>query len=309
MIWLLLAASPALRPAGTQGTSAAWSVRGAAARQQLRGHSANAPLGAARVNLPDAFNTEEAPLQGNVQAWTVRGAAARESLREPNHGDASFSGGVRPTTSVYRAANTQEASVQGGGGPSLGARRVNNGALLSDGRTGNSEDNGVSGHVQAAPVQGQVAHWSVRGAAARSELRAQKHGEASFSGGVQPTKPVYRAMGSNSEDAHPQLVPVQRSVQGRVPVPGRVQASVVPVQGNVRGWAVRGAAAREQMRGGQAAAEATRDLEAPLPLAMPRASRTGNSEDAHPQAAPVQGSVRAWSVRGAAARKQLREGN
>ena len=73
----------------------------------------------------------------------------------------------------------------------LGARRVNNGALLSDGRTGNSEDNGVSGHVQAAPVQGTVAHWGVRGAAARNELRAQNHGEASFSGGVQPTKPVY----------------------------------------------------------------------------------------------------------------------
>ena len=207
----------------------------------------------------------------------------------------------------------------------LGARRVNNGALLSDGRTGNSEDNGVSGHVQAAPVQGTVAHWGVRGAAARSQLRAQNHGEASFSGGVQPTKPVYRAMGGN-----PQPAPVQGSVQesaaakaawlarqetpswgkgaasaapaaaspvasawqgsvvqGRVPVPGRVQASVQPVHG------------------GQEAAEATRDLEAPLP----RAARTGNSEDAHPQAAPVQGSVRAWSVRGAAARKRLREGN
>ena len=207
----------------------------------------------------------------------------------------------------------------------LGARRVNNGALLSDGRTGNSEDNGVSGHVQAAPVQGTVAHWGVRGAAARSELRAQNHGEASFSGGVQPTKPVYSAMGGN-----PQPVPVQGSVQGsaaakaawlarqetpswgkgaasaapaaaspvasawqgsvgqgRVPVPGRVQASVQPVHG------------------GQEAAEATRDIEATLP----RAARTGNSEDAHPQAAPVQGSVRAWSVRGAAARKRLREGN
>ena len=204
------------------------------------------------------------------------------------------------------------------GGP-LGARRVNNGALLSDGRTGNSEDNGVSGHVQAAPVQGTVAHWGVRGAAARNELRAKNHGEASFSGGVQPTKPVYSAMGGN-----PQPVPVQGSVQGsaaakaawlarqetpswgkgaasaapaaaspvasawqeRVPVQGRVQASVQPVHG-------------------QEAAEATRDLEAPLP----RAARTGNSEDAHPQAAPVQGSVRAWSVRGAAARKRLREGN
>ena len=207
----------------------------------------------------------------------------------------------------------------------LGARRVNNGALLSDGRTGNSEDNGVSGHVQAAAVQGTVAHWGVRGAAARSELRAKNHGEASFSGGVQPTEPVYRAMGGN-----PQPVPVQGSVQGssaakaawlarqetpswgkgaasaapaaaspvasawqgsavqgRVPVPGRVQASVQPVHG------------------GQEAAEATRDLAAPLP----RAARTGNSEDAHPQAAPVQGSVRAWSVRGAAARKRLREGS
>ena len=207
----------------------------------------------------------------------------------------------------------------------LGARRVNNGALLSDGRTGNSEDNGVSGHVQAAPVQGTVAHWGVRGAAARSQLRAQNHGEASFSGGVQPTEPVYRAMGGN-----PQPVPVQGSVQesaaakaawlarqetpswgkgaasaapaaaspvasawqgsvgqGRVPVQGRVQASVQPVHG------------------GQEAAEATRDLEATLP----RAARTGNSEDAHPQAAPVQGSVRAWSVRGAAARKRLREGS
>ena len=207
----------------------------------------------------------------------------------------------------------------------LGARRVNNGALLSDGRTGNSEDNGVSGHVQAAAVQGTVAHWGVRGAAARSELRAKNHGEASFSGGVQPTKPVYSAMGGN-----PQPVPVQGSVQesaaakaawlarqetpswgkgaasaapaaaspvasawqesvgqGRVPVQGRVQASVQPVHG------------------GQEAAEATRDIEATLP----RAARTGNSEDAHPQAAPVQGSVRAWSVRGAAARKRLREGN
>ena len=207
----------------------------------------------------------------------------------------------------------------------LGARRVNNGALLSDGRTGNSEDNGVSGHVQAAAVQGTVAHWGVRGAAARSELRAKNHGEASFSGGVQPTEPVYRAMGGN-----PQPVPVQGSVQGsaaakaawlarqetpswgkgaasaapaaaspvasawqgsvvqgRVPVPGRVQASVQPVHG------------------GQEAAEATRDMEATLP----RAARTGNSEDAHPQAAPVQGSVRAWSVRGAAARKRLREGS
>ena len=207
----------------------------------------------------------------------------------------------------------------------LGARRVNNGALLSDGRTGNSEDNGVSGHVQAAAVQGTVAHWGVRGAAARSELRAKNHGEASFSGGVQPTEPVYRAMGGK-----PQPMPVQGSVQGsaaakaawlarqetpswgkgaasaapaaaspvasawqgsvvqgRVPVPGRVQASVQPVHG------------------GQEAAEATRDMEATLP----RAARTGNSEDAHPQAAPVQGSVRAWSVRGAAARKRLREGS
>ena len=215
----------------------------------------------------------------------------------------------------------------------LGARRVNNGALLSDGRTGNSEDNGVSGHVQAAPVQGHVAHWGVRGAAARNKLRAQNHGEASFSGGVQPTEPVYRAMGGN-----PQPVPVQGSVQGssaakaawlarqetpswgkgaasaapaaaspvasawqgsavqgRVPVPGRVQASVQPVQGTWQG----------SVHGGQEAAEATRDLAAPLP----RAARTGNSEDAHPQAAPVQGSVRAWSVRGAAERKRLREGN
>ena len=218
---------------------------------------------------------------------------------------------------ALRPAGTQ-------GGP-LGARRVNNGALLSDGRTGNSEDNGVSGHVQAAPVQGTVAHWGVRGAAARSELRAQNHGEASFSGGVQPTKPVYSAMGGN-----PQPAPVQGSVQesaaakaawlarqetpswgkgaasaapaaaspvasawqgsvgqGRVPVQGSVQRSVQPVHV------------------GQEAAAATRDLEAPLP----RAARTGNSEDAHPQAAPVQGSVRAWSVRGAAARKRLREGN
>ena len=210
----------------------------------------------------------------------------------------------------------------------LGARRVNNGALLSDGRTGNSEDNGVSGHVQAAAVQGTVAHWGVRGAAARSELRAKNHGEASFSGGVQPTEPVYRAMGGK-----PQPMPVQGSVQGsaaakaawlarqetpswgkgaasaapaaaspvasawqgRVPVPGRVQASVQPVQGTWQGSA----------HGGQEAADATRDLEATLP----RAARTGNSEDAHPQAAPVQGSVRAWSVRGAAARKRLREGN
>ena len=218
-------------------------------------------------------------------------------------------------------------------GRPLGARRVNNGALLSDGRTGNSEDNGVSGHVQAAAVQGTVAHWGVRGAAARSELRAKNHGEASFSGGVQPTEPVYRAMGGN-----PQPVPVQGSVQGssaakaawlarqetpswgkgaasaapaaaspvasawqgsavqgRVPVPGRVQASVQPVQGTWQG----------SVHGGQEAAEATRDIAATLP----RAARTGNSEDAHPQAAPVQGSVRAWSVRGAAARKRLREGN
>ena len=85
------------------------------------------------------------------------------------------------------------------------------------------------------------------------------------------------------------------AVQGRVPVPGRVQASVQPVQGTWQG----------SVHGGQEAAEATRDLAAPLP----RAARTGNSEDAHPQAAPVQGSVRAWSVRGAAARKRLREGN
>jgi hypothetical protein len=270
MIFLLVAASPALRPAGTQGTIAAGRA-----------------LGAARINLPDAFNKEEAPLQGTVQAWAVRGAAARKSLRDPNHGDASFSGGVQPTKPVYQAmtANTQEASLHGGGGPSLGARRINNGALLSDGRTGNSEDNGVSGHVQAAPVQGRVAHWRVRGAAARNELRAQDLSEASFSGGVQPTKPVYRAMGGDSEDAHPQPVPVQ----------GRVQASVLPVQGTRQGG----------VRGGQQAAEATRDIEAPLPLA----ARTGNSEDAHPQAVPVQGSVRAWSVRGAAARKQLREGN
>ena len=247
----------------------------------------------------------------------------------------------------------------------LGARRVNNGALLSDGRTGNSEDNGVSGHVQAAAVQGTVAHWGVRGAAARNELRAQNHGEASFSGGVQPTEPVYRAMGGN-----PQPVPVQGSVQGssaakaawlarqetpswgkgaasaapaaaspvasawqgsvvqgRVPVPGRVQASVQPVQGSVQGtWQgsvqghvpvqgsvvqgrvpVQGSVQRsvQPVHGGQEAAEATRDLAAPLP----RAARTGNSEDAHPQAAPVQGSVRAWSVRGAAERKRLREGN
>ena len=84
-------------------------------------------------------------------------------------------------------------------------------------------------------------------------------------------------------------------MQGRVPVPGRVQASVQPVQGTWQG----------SVRGGQEAAEATRDLEATLP----RAARTGNSEDAHPQAAPVQGSVRAWSVRGAAARKRLREGS
>ena len=117
-------------------------------------------------------------------------------------------------------------------GRPLGARRVNNGALLSDGRTGNSEDNGVSGHVQAAPVQGHVAHWGVRGAAARNELRAQNHGEASFSGGVQPTKPVYRAMRGNSKDTHPQAVPVQGSVvQGRVPVQGSVQRSVQPVHG------------------------------------------------------------------------------
>ena len=225
---------------------------------------------------------------------------------------------------ALRPAGTQ-------GGP-LGARRVNNGALLSDGRTGNSEDNGVSGHVQAAPVQGTVAHWGVRGAAARNELRAKNHGEASFSGGVQPTKPVYSAMGGN-----PQPVPVQGSVQesaaakaawlarqetpswgkgaasaapaaaspvasawqgsvvqGRVPVQGRVQASVQPVQGTWQG----------SVHGGQEAAEATRDIAATLP----RAARTGNSEDAHPQAAPVQGSVRAWSVRGAAARKRLREG-
>ena len=229
------------------------------------------------------------------------------------------------TIPALRPAGTQ-------GGP-LGARRVNSGALLSDGRTGNSEDNGVSGHVQAATVQGTVAHWGVRGAAARSELRAQNHGEASFSGGVQPTKPVYRAMGGN-----PQPVPVQGSVQGsaaakaawlarqetpswgkgaasaapaaaspvasawqgsvvqgRVPVQGRVQASVQPVQGTWQGG----------VHGGQEAAEATRDIAATLP----RAARTGNSEDAHPQAAPVQGSVRAWSVRGAAERKRLREGN
>ena len=215
----------------------------------------------------------------------------------------------------------------------LGARRVNNGALLSDGRTGNSEDNGVSGHVQAAPVQGHVAHWGVRGAAARNELRAQNHGEASFSGGVQPTKPVYRAMRGNSKDTHPQAVPVQGSVvqgsvvqgsvQGRVPVQGRVQASAEPVQGTWQGSVqgrvpvqgsvvqgrvpVQGSVQRsvQPVHGGQEAAEATRDLAAPLP----RAARTGNSEDAHPQAAPVQGSVRAWSVRGAAARKRLREGN
>ena len=76
---------------------------------------------------------------------------------------------------------------------------------------------------------------------------------------------------------------------------GSVQRSVQPVQGAWQG----------SVHGGQEAAEATRDLAAPLPLA----ARTGNSEDAHPQAAPVQGSVRAWSVRGAAARKRLREGN
>ena len=207
----------------------------------------------------------------------------------------------------------------------LGARRVNNGALLSDGRTGNSEDNGVSGHVQAAPVQGTVAHWGVRGAAARNELRAKNHGEASFSGGVQPTKPVYSAMGGN-----PQPVPVQGSVQGSAaakaawlarqetpswgkgaasaapaaasPVASAWQGSVgqgrVPVQGSVQ-------RSVQPVHGGQEAAEATRDMEATLP----RAARTGNSEDAHPQAAPVQGSVRAWSVRGAAARKRLREGN
>ena len=168
-----LAATPALRIEGTQGSIGAWSVRGAASRQHLRGQTANIPLGAARINRPDAVNTEEAPLQGDVQAWAVRGAAARDQLRGQNHGDASFSGGV------------------------------------------------------------------------------------------QQTKPVYKAMTGNSEEAHPQAA---------------------PVQGNVLAWSVRGAAARNQLRGGQDASEATRDIEATLPMT----ARTGNSEDAHPQAAPVQ---------------------
>ena len=281
-----LAATPALRIEGTQGSIGAWSVRGAASRQHLRGQTANIPLGAARINRPDAVNTEEAPLQGDVQAWAVRGAAARDQLRGQNHGDASFSGGVQPTKPVYKAmtGNTEEANVQGdvlawsvrgaasrqqlrvgdtSAGPSLGARRINDGVLLTDGRTGNSENNGVSGHVQAAPVQGHVAHWTVRGAAARDQLRGQNHDDASFSGGVQPTKPVYKAMTGNSEEAHPQAA---------------------PVQGNVLAWSVRGAAARNQLRGGQDASEATRDIEATLPMT----ARTGNSEDAHPQAAPVQ---------------------
>ena len=172
MLWLL-AASPALRIEGTQGSISAWSVRGAASRQQLRGQHANVPLGAGRVTRPEVVNAEEAPLQGEVQAWAVRGAAARDQLRETNHGDASFSGAVQQTKPVYKAmtGNTEEANVQGdvlawsvrgaaarnqlrgddaSAGASLGARRINEGMLLSDGRTGNSEDNGVAGHVQAA---------------------------------------------------------------------------------------------------------------------------------------------------------------
>ena len=172
MLWLL-AASPALRIEGTQGSISAWSVRGAASRQQLRGQHANVPLGAGRVTRPAVVNAEEAPLQGEVQAWAVRGAAARDQLRETNHGDASFGGGVQATKPVFKAmtGNTEEANVQGdvlawsvrgaasrqqlrgdgaSAGASLGARRINEGMLLSDGRTGNSEDNGVAGHVQAA---------------------------------------------------------------------------------------------------------------------------------------------------------------
>ena len=279
MLWVL-AASSAL---------SGWSVRGAASRQQLRGQSANVrmvALGAGRINRPDVVNKENAPVQGDVQAWAVHGAAARDQLRGKNHGDASFSGGVQPTKPVYKAmpGSTEEANVQGdvlawsvrgaasrqqlrgddtSAAPSLGARRINHGVLLTDGRTGNSEDNGVSGHVQAAPVQGHVAHWTVRGAAARDQLREENNGDASFSGGVQPTKPVYKAMSGNSEDAHPQAA---------------------PVQGNVLAWSVRGAAARNQLRGGQDASEATRDIEPTLPMT----ARTGNSEDAHPQAALVQ---------------------
>jgi len=279
MLWVLVASS----------ALSGWSVRGAASRQQLRGQSANVrmvALGAGRINRPDVVNKENAPVQGDVQAWAVHGAAARDQLRGKNHGDASFSGGVQPTKPVYKAmpGSTEEANVQGdvlawsvrGAAsrqqlrgddtstvPSLGARRINHGVLLTDGRTGNSEDNGVSGHVQAAPVQGHVAHWTVRGAAARDQLREENNGDASFSGGVQPTKPVYKAMSGNSEDAHPQAA---------------------PVQGNVLAWSVRGAAARNQLRGGQDASEATRDIEPTLPMT----ARTGNSEDAHPQAALVQ---------------------
>ena len=279
MLWVLVASS----------ALSGWSVRGAASRQQLRGQSANVrmvALGAGRINRPDVVNKENAPVQGDVQAWAVHGAAARDQLRGKNHGDASFSGGVQPTKPVYKAmpGSTEEANVQGdvlawsvrgaasrqqlrgddtSAVPSLGARRINHGVLLTDGRTGNSEDNGVSGHVQAAPVQGRVAHWTVRGAAARDQLREENNGDASFSGGVQPTKPVYKAMSGNSEDAHPQAA---------------------PVQGNVLAWSVRGAAARNQLRGGQDASEATRDIEPTLPMT----ARTGNSEDAHPQAALVQ---------------------
>ena len=74
-----------------------------------------------------------------------------------------------------------------------------------------------------APVQGDVQAWAVHGAAARDQLRGKNHGDASFSGGVQPTKPVYKAMPGSTEEAN--------------------------VQGDVLAWSVRGAASRQQLRG------------------------------------------------------------
>jgi len=228
VLWLLVL-SIRLPERVAQGSVRAWSVRGAASRQQLRGQNTGVvPLGAARINdgvLPtsinDGGNSEEAQVQGDVRAWSVRGAAARDQLRGRNHGAASFTGGVLPTKPVYTAmtSNTEEAQVQGDvlarSGVSLGAARITEGVLPTKGVSGNSEEAHVQGHVRA---------WSVRGAAARNQLRGGQHTSAGVSllGAAHASGAALGEPTRDSEQAH--------------------------VQGAVRAWSVRGAAARKQLR-------------------------------------------------------------
>ena len=131
-----------------------------------------------------ALRVGEQVVQGSARSWSVHGAATRQQLRGQNHAEVA-----------------------------LGAARISEGMLPPYAATGTSEE---------ATVQGDVLAWSVHGAAARDELRAQNHGAARFSGAIQPTKPLFKAMTGTSEEAQ--------------------------VQGRCGHWSVRGAAAREQLR-------------------------------------------------------------